>query len=558
MVSRIIRIVNKEISGLHEAAYLLAFFAILSQLLALVRDKLLANAFGAGNVLDIYYAAFRLPDLLYVCVVSIVSATVIMPFLIEKFEVGESEGKNFANQVFSFFFLMLVISSLLCFAFAPSLMRYFFRGFEEGKMELLITATRILLLSPIFLGISNFFGSLTQMKKRFVVYAISPLVYNIGIIIGIVFLYPTLGVKGLFWGVILGALLHMSIQIPLIYGSGLLPKFTLSLKVSEIWKVIKVSIPRTLTISSTQISSFFLVSMASLFQSGSVAVFNLGLNLQSVPLTIVGVSYSSAVFPVLSKYFVEKNKESFLARMIESTKHIIFWSFPITILFVVLRAQIVRTIYGAGNFDWSDTRLTAAALAIFILSSAAQCLMLLFVRSYYAEGRTKVPFFYNLFSSALTIALAYFALILFNAFPVLLYFLEEIFKVSGEEGTKVLILPLAYSVGVIINLILHWVQFERDYRGFTRNVLRSVFQIFSASIIMGYVTFISLRFFDNLFSLEKAIGVFMQGLLSGVTGIVAFLIVLKLLRNVEIAEMWKALHHRIWKSKIVVPDQEAL
>jgi putative peptidoglycan lipid II flippase len=201
------------------------------------------------------------------------------------------------------------------------------------------------------------------MKKRFVVYAISPLVYNIGIIIGIVFLYPTLGVKGLFWGVILGALLHMSIQIPLIYGSGLLPKFTLSLKVSEIWKVIKVSIPRTLTISSTQISSFFLVSMASLFQSGSVAVFNLGLNLQSVPLTIVGVSYSSAVFPVLSKYFVEKNKESFLARMIESTKHIIFWSFPITILFVVLRAQIVRTIYGAGNFDWSDTRLTAAALA---------------------------------------------------------------------------------------------------------------------------------------------------------------------------------------------------
>ena len=144
MVSRIIRIVNKEISGLHEAAYLLAFFAILSQLLALVRDKLLANAFGAGNVLDIYYAAFRLPDLLYVCVVSIVSATVIMPFLIEKFEVGESEGKNFANQVFSFFFLMLVISSLLCFAFAPSLMRYFFRGFEEGKMELLITSTRIL------------------------------------------------------------------------------------------------------------------------------------------------------------------------------------------------------------------------------------------------------------------------------------------------------------------------------------------------------------------------------------------------------------------------------
>jgi peptidoglycan biosynthesis protein MviN/MurJ (putative lipid II flippase) len=184
--------------------------------------------------------------------------------------------------------------------------------------------------------------------------------------------------------------------------------------------------------------------------------------------------------------------------------------------------------------------------------------MLLFVRSYYAEGRTKVPFFYNLFSSALTIALAYFALILFNAFPVLLYFLEEIFKVSGEEGTRVLILPLAYSVGVMINLVLHWAQFERDFRGFSRQVFRSLFQIFSASIIMGYATFISLRFFDNLFSLEKAIGVFMQGLLSGIVGIVAFLAILKLLRNAEIGEMWKALHHRIWRSKVVIPDQDVL
>lgn len=558
MVSKIIRIVNKEISGLHEAAYLLAFFAILSQVLALVRDKLLANAFGAGNVLDVYYAAFRLPDLIYVCVVSLVSATVIMPFLIEKFEMSEADGKRFADEIFSFFFLLLIVTSVLAYIFAPLLMKYFFRGFEGAKMQMLVHATRILLLSPIFLGISNFFGSLTQMRKRFVVYALSPLVYNIGIIIGIVLFYPVLGINGLFWGVILGAFLHMGIQVPLIFNSGLLPRITLNLKIKDIWKVILVSVPRTLTISSLQISSFFLVSMASLLQSGSVAVFNLGLNLQSVPLTIVGVSYSSAVFPALSKYFVEKDKQNFLARMIESAKHIIFWSFPITLLFVVLRAQIVRTIYGAGNFDWSDTRLTAAVLALFILSASAQCMMLLFVRSYYAEGRTKVPFFYNLFSSFLTVGLAYFLTKVFVMYPVVLYFVEEVLKVSREHGTMVLALPLAYSIGVMINLVLHWVQFEIDYRGFTRAVFKSVFQIFCASIIMGYVTFISLRFFDNIFSLEKALGVFSQGLFSGLVGIVAFVLVLRLMKNKELTLMWHSLHQRIWKSKVIVPDQEVL
>ena len=184
---------------------------------------------------------------------------------------------------------------------------------------------------------------------------------------------------------------------------------------------------------------------------GSISIFTLALNLQSVPLTIIGVSYSSAIFPTLSKLFIEKERDGFLVKMIESAKHIIFWSIPVTVLFVVLRAQIVRVIYGAGQFDWADTRLTAAALALFIVSVVGQSLILLFIRAYYAEGKTMKPLMISIFSSVAMVILGYALTKLYYAFPIFAFFLEDLLKVSGEPGTSVLVLPLAYSLGVFLN-----------------------------------------------------------------------------------------------------------
>jgi putative peptidoglycan lipid II flippase len=206
------------------------------------------------------------------------------------------------------------------------------------------------------------------MHKRFLIYALSPIVYNIGIIIGILFLYPLFGFIGLVFGVVIGAFLHLTIQIPFIFNKGIFPHVRFNIDWGAIRKVIFVSLPRTLTLSSNQLASFFLVSLASLMSGGSISIFNLASNLQSVPMTIIGMSYSSAVFPTLSKFFVEKKRDEFLKQMVDSARHIVFWSMPVMILFIVLRAQIVRTIYGAGSFDWADTRLTAAALAVFVVS----------------------------------------------------------------------------------------------------------------------------------------------------------------------------------------------
>jgi putative peptidoglycan lipid II flippase len=559
MVKKFFTMMNQEIRGLHEAAYLLAFFAFLSQILALVRDKLLAFNFGAGHTLDIYYAAFRIPDLIFVSIASIVSASVLVPFFIDKFENDADKGRKFIDSIFSGFFIVIVAVSVIAFFIIPWLIKILLPGFADSPfLPELIKAARILLLSPIFLGLSNFLSSITQMHKRFLIYALSPIMYNVGIIVGILFLYPIFGLYGLMVGVVIGAFLHMGIQIPFIMNKSTFPRLNFPIQWNAIKKVVFVSLPRTLTLSANQLASFFLVALASLMSGGSISIFNLALNLQSVPLSIVGVSYSSAVFPTLSRFFVEKKRNDFLKQMIDSARHIVFWSIPITVLFIVLRAQIVRTIYGAGQFDWADTRLTAATLALFIVSVIGQSLILLFVRAYYAEGKTKKPLIINIISGIIIAVLGYVFTKAFFAFPMFAYFLEDLLKVSGQVGTSVLVLPLAYSIGVLFNTYLHWHMFEKDYSGFTKPVIATLFQSFSASIIMGYVTFLSLRFFNVFLPLTKAWNVFLQGFLAGIVGIIVGIIVLVLLKNREIREVWATLHHKFWKSNVVVPDQETL
>lgn len=560
MVKKFLEFLQKEVSGLHEAAYLLGTFALLSQLTALVRDRILAASFGAGGVLDIYYAAFRIPDFIFVSVGSMVSIAVLVPFFTAKMAEGNGEStRKFIDDIFSIFLLTIIILSAIVFVFTPYLLPRLLPGFAESpSLPHLVTITRIMLLSPIFLGISNFLSSITQIHNRFFIYATSPIVYNVGIIIGATILYPLFGVAGLAMGVALGALMHFAIQIPFIAGKGFLPRLRFSIDFSSIKKVIFLSFPRTLTLSSNQIAMFFLIAFASLMATGSIAVFNYSFNLQSVPLSIIGVSYSSAVFPMLARFFTSGKRKEFLDQMIMSSRHIIFWSIPATVLFIVLRAQIVRVILGSGQFDWTDTRLTAACLAIFAISLLAQSLVLLFIRALYAEGHTKKPMIINLFSSALIVVFGFVLMYFYQVFPAFKYFLESLFKVEDVPGAIVLVLPLAYSLGVIVNTVLHWIAFHREFREYSKPVLETLYEIFSASVIMGYASYLTLNIFGPLLPTEKVLGIFLQGFVAGVVGIIVGIIVLKLFKNKEIEEIWSALHHKIWGTKVIIPEQEQL
>ncbi len=555
MVKRIFSVIGKEIRGLHEAAYLLAVFALLSLILALVRDKLLAFTFGAGHLLDVYYAAFRIPDFLFASIGSLVSASILLPYFIERFGKGKEEGTSFSDAMFTLFFASIAVVSGLVWALAPWLVPKIMPGFaHDPLLPELVLSMRIMLFSPIFLGLSNLFSSLTQMRHRFLVYAASPVVYNLGIIAGVSLFYPIMGITGLAVGVALGALLHMGIQIPFMAHEKLVPRFTRRIDWMSVKKIALTSFPRTLTLSANEFAEFVLISFASLLSVGSISVFNLSWNLQSVPLSLIGASYSSAVFPTLSRLFYEKNTKEFLEKMIAAARHIIFWSMPLCVLFIVLRAQIVRTVLGAGKFDWADTRLTAAMLALFVVSTIGQSLIVLFVRAFYAEGKTSRPLWINGVSAVVIVLLGYAGVHYYYHVAIFRYFIEDILKVDGQAGTSVLMLALAYSIGTTLNAILHWIVFGRVYPGFTKPVASTLFHSFAASVIMGYAAFLSLRIFAGIFPMTKIWGVFMQGFVSGLIGIGVLILTLIILQNREFAEVWRALHHKIWK--IPVPPAE--
>ena len=559
MIRKFFSFFGAEVKGLHEAAYLLAFFGLAADVLGIIRDRLLASYFGAGPVLDTYYAAFRVSDLIFVTVSSVVAVSVLIPFLIEKLDKGHDVGAKFINDIFTIFFLTIIIVSVVVYFFMPEIIMRTLPGLAKGlEGEHLIVMSRIMLLSPILLGISNLFGSITQVGKKFALYAVSPLLYNIGIIVGVVVFYPMWGIYGLVWGVVFGAVMHAGIQIPSLVRSGFMPRFSFYIDFSSLRQTLTLSVPRTIALGANQLSTFFLISLASLMATGSIAIFNFAWNLQSVPQGIIGVSYSLAAFPSLAGFITRGERDKFIAHLGEACRHIVFWSMPVTVLFIVLRAQVVRVILGAGQFSWSDTRLTAAALAIFSVSVAAQSLLLLIVRGYYAASDTRTPLVVNVFCSVLIVVLAYVLDKTYYSFDMMRWFFESLLKVDGLQGTGVLMLPLAYSIGTILNLVLHLISFEWHFGKLTKTFSRAFWQSLSASIIMGFVAYLSLNVYGNVINLTTTWGIFLQGFAAGITGILAGIVVLYGIKNEEIEQVRKTLHSKIWKAKVVVPEQAQL
>ncbi|MDO8729238.1 MAG: lipid II flippase MurJ [bacterium] len=556
MVRKFFGFLYRETGTINQAALLLGLFAFFSQVLAFLRDRLLAHIFGAGTELDIYYAAFRIPDFIFVTVASVVSLSVLIPFIIEEESRGPEALRSFINNIFSFFSILIIIISGLTFFLMPVVSKVLFKGFSDSALTEVIFISRILLLSPVILGFSNLLGSLVQAYNRFAIYALAPLLYNAGIIVGIIFIATHLGVMGVAIGIIIGASLHALVQVPFVIKQGLLPRFSLKFNFALIVRVVKISMPRTLTLSMSAISMIFLVSLASLMSTGSISILSFSFNLQSVPLSIIGVSYSLAVFPTLSRRFKENNLDAFRAQMIVTARFIIFWSLPISALFIVLRAQIVRVVLGSGLFGWDDTRLTAAALALFAVSSMFQCLLLLFIRGFYSAGFTKTPFFINLISTFILFLGAWGLVQIFYFSLEFRYFIGALLKVEDLPDTVVLMLSLSFSIATIINCIVHWMAFERIFGGFSRGIARTVFEGLGTSVIMGTVAYAGLNIFATFIDNSSLLGIFLQGLLSGLISLGAGIVILFALKSRELSEIWNVVHGKFWKTKIIAADPE--
>lgn len=571
-MDRILKIFSKESININQAALLLGFFTLLSQILALFRDRSIAHFIGPSPSLDAYYAAFRVPDLIFISLASLASVTVLIPFIVTKMPVrspdnsgaGGSDGKvteearKYLNDVFTVFFIGLVIVSLIAFFLMPFFISFIAPGFTPLMQSKVIALSRIMLLSPILMGLSNLFGTVTQIFRKFFIYSLSPILYNLGIIVGIIFFYPVFGIYGLALGVVLGAFMHFGIQAFASNSCGFKPRFSISVNFQEIKRMALTSFPRTLGLAFNNIALIYIIALASFFKSGSISIFNLSFSLQSVPLNIIGISYAVAAFPTLAKSVSLGKMDEFKIHLKSAARAIIFWSLPVTFLFIVLRAQIVRVILGSGSFSWDNTRLVAASLAIFSISVIAQGMIALLSRSYYAKGDTSRPLVINLICSILIIILSYIFMHLFENLPLFRYFIESMLKVTDIPGTEVLVLPLAYSLGVILNFILHWFFVRRDFMGGESFITKTFFQSLGASFFLGLVAYIGLNIFSPIFGTTTFWGVFLQGFISGLLGLLAAILVLYLLKNEELKDIAKTLKTKFWRVKIIAPPQEGL
>lgn len=556
MVRRMLGMVYKEVRGLHQAAYVLALFSLGSQLLALVRDRLLAHQFGAGAELDIYYAAFRIPDLLFVLFASSLSVYVLVPFISKRLGESEAKGDGLLSQVFTLFLLAYAAVAAGLYFLMPALMPLLFPGIEDQAT--LISLSRLLLLQPLFLGISSLFGVVTQLGHRFVLYAISPLVYNLGIIAGIVLFYPFLGLPGLGLGVVLGALLHLLVQWPFVHTSLLSIKLAFAFDWRSLRNVFALSIPRALTLSMQQLVLLALLGFASAMAVGSVAVFQFAYNLQSVPLAIIGVSYSVAAFPVLSELWSRERRDEFALHIITALRHIIFWAVPATALVIVLRAQIVRVVLGSGAFDWGDTRLTAAVLAILAISLLAQAANLAVVRAFYAGGYTFMPFIVTLGGSALALASAYGFHSLYVANVDLHQAIASFMRLEGVAGSEVLALAFGYAVAVTIQSAVLLGLLGAILRVPLSWIRRSLAEALAAAAIGGLFAYIALNFVVEGVDQARFLGILIQGFLAGSAGIFGAAMVYTWLGSRELYEVYRSFHRKLFKTDIVAPQEELL
>lgn len=406
MFKALYRMLNNKTKTIQGAALILAGFTFSSQLLSLVRDRLFASHIGLGANLDSYYYAFKIPDILYAFFTALVSVTVLIPLLnkARQHEEGELRVKKTYDVLYTVFTLCAVVTIVIVAFFVPYLVKFIAPGVTDtSQISDIILFSRLLLLQPLLLGISNLFGSYTQMQERFIIYASSPLFYNVSIVLSIVFLFPKFGMLGVVYGVLIGSVLHAFIQVPYIKRMNLLPRIIRIYKTDFgiVKDVITHSVPRALILSLVQIEFLVMNSVASLRGVGSASTLNLANNLQSVPMSLIGVSFVVAAFPLFSKTFVDKNEKIFWNTYEETSKKIFTYTLLGTLVLWFFREPLVLLLLGNGSLE------LALTFGLFVLSLTPQCIELLITRVYYARGETKKAALLNIYAATITVGLVF-------------------------------------------------------------------------------------------------------------------------------------------------------
>lgn len=442
--------------------------SLASRLIGLVRDNLFARKFGAGATLDIYNAAFKIPDFLFNVIILGALFASFIPVFLEYWNKDKDEAWRIVHSVLTILLSAFIVLALCAAIFAHPLTRLLVGGWDIEKQNKVADLMRIMLISTALFAISNVLSGILNAFRRFSAYAFAPLLYNVGIIIGILWLSDIYGIHGLAYGVVLGALLHVIVQIPSVYRTGFRAKILYDIHHPGVRKIFRLMIPRSLALAVTQINFLLITVIASTLPERTMTIWSWADNLQHFPINIFGVSLALSSFPVVSQAFIEKDNEKFKITFSESFRRIMFFIIPVSIAILLLRAQIVRLVLGmgAGNFDWQDTIDTAETLGFFSLSLFAQASIPLLARTFFAQQDTKTPVVVSIIS------------VIINILAALL-----LAPSMGVYG-----LALAFSMAAILNMLLLLGTLRSRLGDIDDDkIIASTLRIVSASMMMGIV-----------------------------------------------------------------------
>ncbi|MBU1935149.1 oligosaccharide flippase family protein, partial [Patescibacteria group bacterium] len=340
---------------LFHSSWALTLTSGISYFFGLLRDRIFAHEFGLSRTLDIYNAAFVIPDMMLGVLVGTALSAAFVPIFTKQYDIKKSLGYQYAHQIITWSLVVLVLGGIIVAITLPLYAHLLVPGFEGEDLQKYILLTRVMLISPILFAISNSYGRILISVKEFFWYGLSPALYNIGIIIGVIFLVPKFGIVGLVFGTLLGVMLHLLNRfLPLKrkkYAFKNKIDFTFS---PEIFETIKLMLPKILQYTMWFIMLMAFTSIASNLPEGSVTAYNYARNFQSLPVSLLGIAIAMAMYPVLSHDAGKGNYKKFRRDFKRNSIRSMVYTTLAAIALAILSKPVVGLLLGGGQFSQAD------------------------------------------------------------------------------------------------------------------------------------------------------------------------------------------------------------
>ena len=447
------------------AALLVGAGFLASKVTGILDDLILARIIGPGRDLDAYYAAFSLPDLLFTLVAGGALASAFIPVISGLIVRDRAASWRLVSVVANLAFVVTLIGSTILALFAPWVVSVTVgRGFTPEQQLLTASLMRLILISTAIFSVSAVVMSTLQAHQHFFLPALAPILYNLGILAGVIILAPSIGVWGPAIGVVAGSVLHLSIQIPGLarYGARWTP--SLNLGEPHLRRVLALLVPRVLGLGVVQLAFVITTSLASLLSPGSVTALNYAWRVMQLPETVIATAVATAVFPTLSELAALGKIDELRATVSSTLRSILALTAPATVGLLILGRPFVRVLFEGGLFEASATDAVAWALQAYALGLFAHSMLEVCARIFYAQQDTWTPLYAA--AGAMIVAVAA-SLILRETF--------------GHAG-----LALANSIGVSLEVLALMLLAHRRLRGIDgRRILISLARFVVASLVMG-------------------------------------------------------------------------